>query len=234
MTSALTWLWETYAAEPVVFSLGLTARVCLYALLLQAVIGIGIAWYLSGRRPPFKGLVDNLVTFPLIFPPIATGYLLLMLFGRLSPVGSLLRGGLGIELVFSFPGIVLAAFIAGLPLVVKPVESAIRSLGLSLVEASYTLGRGTFSTFFRVVLPGLKKNILSALVLALGRSLGEVGITLMIGGNIIGKTNTLSLEVFNAVYDGDFRRATALCLLLLGFSLLLFKAVGKLENARVE
>ena len=230
MNGLLAGWWQTYTSEPVVFSLGLTGRVCLYALLLQAGVGILLAWYLSGRDSLCRGLVESLVSFPLIFPPIASGYLLLVLLGRMSPAGSFVEKYLGVEIVFSFPGIVIAAFVAGLPLVVKPIQSAILSLGNELTEASYTLGRGKFATFFRITLPCVKKSVISGLVLGLGRSLGEVGITLMVGGNIIGKTNTLSLEVFNAVYDGDFERATALCLLLFCFSLVLFSVIKKLDR----
>ncbi len=222
--------WQVYTAAPVLFSLSLTARICLYALLLQVVCGIPLAWYLSGKPTAGRSVAESLVTFPLVFPPIATGYLLLVCLGRMSPLGNLLGKHFGVEIVFSFSGVVIAAFIAGLPLVVKPIQAAIRTSGNELVEASYTLGRGLWITFFRVTLPGVKKNILSGLVMGMGRSLGEVGITLMIGGNIIGKTNTLSLEVFNAVYDGDFSRATGLCLLLFCFSALLFGTIRTLDR----
>ncbi len=230
MSEFVTNWWLVYSSEPVLFSLGLTTKICLYALALQLLAGIPLAWYLAGPQTPGRGITESLVTFPLIFPPIATGYLLLVVLGRMSPLGGFLNDRLGVEIVFSFPGIVIAAFIAGLPLVVKPVQAAIRTFGNDLVEASYTLGRGRLRTFCYVTLPGVKKSILSGLVLGLGRSLGEVGITLMLGGNIIGKTNTLSLEVFNAVYDGDFERATALCLLLFCFSLVLFAGMRKLSS----
>ncbi|WP_029914006.1 molybdate ABC transporter permease subunit [Pelobacter seleniigenes] len=230
MSEFVTNWWQVYSSEPVLFSLGLTAKICLYALALQLLAGIPLACYLAGAQTPGRAITESLVTFPLIFPPIATGYLLLVVLGRMSPLGGFLNDQLGIEIVFSFPGIVIAAFIAGLPLVVKPVQAAIKTFGNDLVEASYTLGRGRLLTFCHVTLPGIKKSIFSGLALGLGRSLGEVGITLMLGGNIIGKTNTLSLEVFNAVYDGDFERATALCLLLFGFSLLLFASIRKLSS----
>jgi molybdate transport system permease protein len=222
--------WQVYVSSPVVYSLLLTAKVCFFALLLQALTGVPLAWYLSGRGGVLRGLVENVITFPLIFPPIASGYLLLVVLGRFSPVGSFLKSCCGVEIVFSLYGVVLAAYVAGLPLVVKPVQSAIQALGRDLVEASYTLGRGRCETFICIVLPAIRRSTIAALVLGLGRSLGEVGITLMLGGNIIGKTNTLSLEVFNAVYDGDFDRATALCLLLFLCSVLLFTAMRRLNR----
>ena len=229
MNSAVGTWWQVYSSEAVLFSLGLTAKICVYALILQLLIGVPLAWYLSGRHTPLRGVLESLVTFPLIFPPIATGYLLLVLLGRMSFLGGLSDRLLGVEIVFSFPGIVIAAFIAGLPLVIKPIQAAIRSFGDDLILASYTLGRGRFATFIRITLPSVRRSIMSGLLLGMGRSLGEVGITLMLGGNIIGKTNTLSLEVFNAVYDGDFERATALCLLLFVVSLLMFSGLRYLS-----
>ena len=229
MTSTVGNWWQIYTSDTVYFSLGLTAKICLYALVLQLLIGVPLAWYLSGRHTPLRGALESLVTFPLVFPPIATGYLLLVLLGRMSFLGGLSDRILGIEIVFSFPGIVIAAFIAGLPLVIKPIQAAIRSFGDDLILASYTLGRSRFATFIRITLPSVRRSILSGLLLGMGRSLGEVGITLMLGGNIIGKTNTLSLEVFNAVYDGNFERATALCLLLFVVSLLMFSGLRYLS-----
>ncbi len=229
MTSVLGDWWQVYSSDVVLFSLGLTARICIYALLLHLLIGLPMAWYLSGKHTPLRGALESLLTFPLIFPPIATGYLFLVLLGRMSLLGRLSDQLFGVEIVFSFPGIVIAAFVAGLPLVVKPIQAAIRSFGDDLILASYTLGRSRFATFLRITLPSVQRSIISGLLLGMGRSLGEVGITLMLGGNIIGKTNTLSLEVFNAVYDGDFDRASALCLLLFVISLLLFSALQRLS-----
>ncbi len=214
--------WQIYRSAPIVFSLGLTGKVCLYALVLHILIGIPLAWYLSGRSSPWRSALESLITFPLIFPPIAIGYLLLVVLGRFSLLGDFFSHYLSVEIVFTQVGVVFAAFIAGLPLIVKPVRAAIQELGRDLIEASYILGRGRLVTFVLVTLPLIRRSILQALILGIGRSLGEVGITLMLGGNIIGKTNTLSLEVFNAVNDGDFERASALCLLLFLFSLLMF------------
>ncbi len=230
MTSAAGNWWQVYTSDAVLFSLGLTGKICVYALILQLFIGVPLAWYLSGKNTPLRGALESLVTFPLIFPPIATGYLLLVLLGRMSFLGGLADRLLGVEIVFSFPGIVIAAFIAGLPLVIKPIQAAIRTFGDDLILASYTLGRGRLATFVNITLPSVRRSIMSGLLLGLGRSLGEVGITLMLGGNIIGKTNTLSLEVFNAVYDGDFERATALCLLLFVVSLLMFSGIRHLSR----
>ena len=117
-------------------------------------------------------------------------------------------------MVFSFSGLMLAAFIAGLPLIVKPVQSAIEGAAKELMEASFAVGAGKIATFYHVVLPTIKSSVIAGLILAFGRSLGEVGISLILGGNIVGKTDTVSLSILNAVLDGDFDRAWALSALL--------------------
>ena len=163
------------------------------------------------------------MTLPLVFPPIATGFVLLMLMGRDGPLGGLTGGGL----VFSFAGVVLAAFVAGLPLMVKPVQAALSGDLAKLAEASAVLGKTETQTFFLVLLPNIKRSVAAGTLLSAGRSLGEVGITLMLGGNVIGKTNTLSLEIYNAVFNGEFDRALVLSLLIGTASAVLFIAMKR-------
>jgi len=109
-------------------------------------------------------------------------------------------------MIFSFYGVALAGFISGLPLLVKTVQATVRDEIEGHIEAAYMLGKSKRTTFFRVVLPLLRSGIITGLFLAVARVLGDVGITLMIGGNIIGRTNTIALEVYNSVFLGDFQR----------------------------
>lgn len=216
------------------FSLKLTAKVSLWVLVLHVLLGIPLAWYLGSGKSLLRNTMEIIVTFPLIFPPIASGFLLLLLLGRFSFIGQILHEFLHIQLIFTQSGLVIASFSAGLPLVVRPIQAAIAGIPQNLVEASLTLGKSRIKTFFYVILPLIKKNILTGLGLGLGRSLGEVGITLMIGGNILGKTNTLSLEVYNAVFEGDYYRAGILSALLLFLSLMLFAVLKKMDTSSVS
>lgn len=218
--------------QQIIFSIFLTAKVCFWAFLMHGFFGILLAWYLSSEKAPFRNVLDIIISFPLIFPPIATGFILLLILGRFGLIGKHLQD-MGIEIIFTQKALVVAAFTAGLPLAVKPVQSAIASSAKTLIEASLTLGKSRLTTFLFVVLPNVKKSIFAGLALALGRSLGEVGITLMLGGNIIGKTNTLSLEVYNAVFEGNYLRAGALCVILLGVSIVLFTVLRKLETRSI-
>jgi len=203
----------------------LTLKVLAASGLLHLVSSILLGYYLTSGKSTMRSVVDFLVTLPLVFPPIATGFILLMLLGRAGLIGQVLP----VDIVFSFPGVVIAAFVAGLPLVVKPVEAALRGNVKQLAEASRVLGKSEWQTFWFVLLPNVKRNVASGWFLALGRSLGEVGITLMLGGNIIGRTNTLSLEIYNAVFSGEFERALVLSGIIGIFSLTIFIALKKLS-----
>jgi molybdate transport system permease protein len=207
-------LLEYIRDERFLFPLLFTAKVTVASTLLQLVFGILLGKYLSQRPSRFRSAVDLVVTLPLVFPPIALGFLLLLILGNWGPIGPFLDKFLGVQIIFTVWGVIIASFIAGLPLIVKPVQSAIQTSAQSLIEASYTLGKSEWETFFCVVLPNIKKTIISGLSLAFGRSLGEVGLTLMLGGDIVGKTNTLSLEIYNAVFSGEFERAMVLAAVL--------------------
>lgn len=169
--------------------------------------GVLLAWYLSGKPSPARTVVDFLVAVPLVFPPIATGFILLMLLGRNGPLAAVMP----VDIVFAFPGLVLASMVSGLPLLVKPVEAALRNQGKRLSEVAAVLGKSPWQTFRLVLLPAVRRPVLAGWLLALCRSMGEVGVTLMLGGNIIGRTNTLSLEIYNCVFTGELDRAIVLC-----------------------
>lgn len=208
--------------EPVtVGCIRLTLKTVCITMPLLAVIGVFLGYALGRWRGRWISVLDFLVTLPIVFPPIATGFLLLILLGRRSRIGAFLKETVGVEMIFSFWSVALAAFIAGLPLIVKQVQAAIRNKTERLIEAAYVLGKSPIATFFQVTLPSIRKNIAIGLSLAFARSLGEVGVTLMLGGNIVGKTNTISLEVYNAVFTGEYDRAFVLVFLLGVISLVL-------------
>lgn len=214
-------------APELLFPLGLTLRVCLVCLVLHALTAVPLAWWARHPDAPFRRLISFAVTLPLVFPPIALGFLLLLFFGYNGPGGWLLREGAGVRLVFSPAGVTLAAYLAGLPLVVKPVQAALAHPELArLRQAARVCGAGPVAVFFLITLPLIRHSLAAGLLLGLTRALGEVGMTLMLGGNISGRTNTLSLEIFNAVSAGEFNRAVVLCGLLACLSLLLYAAIA--------
>jgi len=216
----LSWLFD-----PLVLSIKVI--LCQGALLI--VFGLALAYYLAFGKAKFKAILEMIVTFPLIFPPIATGFLLLYLLGKNGIVGK----ALNLEIIFSFKALVLAAFIASLPLFVKPVASALGSLSKSLSEAAYSLGKDKFQTAIFVLFPCVAKSVAAAFILAISRGLGEVGITLILGGNIIGKTDTISLAIYNAVYDGKSDETLILSLILVVLSFILFGIINLLDKSKI-
>lgn len=173
--------------------------------------------------------LDALVTVPLVFPPVVIGFALLWLLGRESPAGQALRA-VGIELVFTLPGLWLAAFIAGLPLAVKTLQTALQTQPRVWHDVALSLGRSRLNAYLTLHLPIAAPALAGGLALALARGLGEVGISLMLGGNILGRTETLSLAIFNAVMNGNDADATRLSALLGAASLLLFLGVRAYQN----
>lgn len=222
MISSLEQIQKALFDPALAYPAGLTVKIAFATLIIHFILGLAIAWALAKPRWPGRTALDMIVTLPLVFPPIALGFFLLILLGRSNAVGSWLEANLGLSFIFTVEGVLLALVIAGLPLAVKPMEAAIINVSGSFAEASRTLGRNEWDTFIYVILPNIRGAVTAGLVLGTARSLGEVGITLMLGGNIIGKTNTMSLEIYNSVFNGEYARALALSILLGAASILVF------------
>jgi molybdate transport system permease protein len=208
------------------FPLRLSLQVALCATVLSAVFGVGIAYLLA--RKPFRGreFVDALVTLPMVLPPVVTGYYLLLLVGRNGALGALTGTDPGIT--FTWWAAVLASFTVSVPLTIKTARAAFESVDTDVVSASYTLGRGEAETFWHVVLPLAKRGVLAGLVLSFARALGEFGATVMVAGNVPGRTNTMPLEIYNAVVFGDWKTATLLVLIFTAISLAFIVTANRL------
>lgn len=222
---------EAIALEQISNPLWLSFKTVLVTLILFLLLGVPLAYLLSKKDLPLRWFLDTIVTLPLVFPPIAVGFFLLLLLGKESFIGQILIKT-DIEIIFSFSGIVIAAFVAGLPLMVKPLQASIEQFPEEIKEASYLSGKSKVYTFLFIVLPTIKNALIVALLIAVARSLGEVGITLMLGGNIIGKTDTISLAIFNAVFDGEYDLAMILSGILVLISLLFFIALNIFEKRK--
>lgn len=201
-----------------------------WSVLLQLALGVPIAWALARCAFRGKALLDALVTLPLVFPPIVIGYALLLLLGREGWLLAWLPLEWRPHWVFSETGLVIAAVAAGLPLMVKPSQAAFAEIDESLREVAATLGARPWQVFLKVELPQARPGILAGLVLAAGRAMGEVGISLMLGGNVSGRTETLSLAVYNHVLGSETDCANALSLVLTGVAALAFFLLRKLER----
>ena len=195
-------------------ALGLSIRVAVLATLLNALLGIPLA-YLLARRP-FRGraLVDLLVTLPLVLPPTVTGYYLIVLLGRRGWLGAPVYAWTGWSVAFTWYAAVIAATVMALPLLVRTARAAIESVDRELEKAAFTLGRSEWRTALEVTLPLAKNGIIAGLVLAFARALGEFGATLMLAGNIPGKTTTVPLAIYTAVQTGEMGEAVLLVVAL--------------------
>lgn len=209
-------------------ALGLSIRVAVAATVLNALIGVPLAYALARRRFRGRALVDLLVTLPLVLPPTVTGYYLIVLLGRRGWLGAPLYALTGWTLAFTWYAAVVAATVMALPLLVRTARAAIESVDRDLEKAAATLGRSEWRTALEVTLPLARSGILAGLVLAFARALGEFGATLMLAGNIPGRTTTVPLAIYTAVQTGETADAVVLVALLTALSCAVLVAAGRL------
>ena len=206
----------------------LSLRVAVLATALNALIGVPLAWALARRQFPGRALLDLVVTLPLILPPTVTGYYLIVLFGRRGWLGGPLYQLAGWSIAFTWYAAVVAATIMALPLLVRTAKAAFESVDRDLERAAFTLGRSELRTALEVTLPLARNGILAGLVLAFARALGEFGATLMLAGNIPGKTTTVPLAIYTAVQTGEDAAALLLVVVLSALSCLVIVAANRL------
>jgi molybdate transport system permease protein len=191
----------------ILFSFRLSLQVAAVATVFVVVIGTGAAYLLAKKEFRGKQALDIFFTLPLVLPPSVTGYYLILLFGRNGFFGSTLYELTGWSVMFTWYAAVLASFVVSFPLMVKTTRAAIESVDQHLLQASYSLGRSELETLWKIVLPLARPGIMAGAVLAFARAMGEFGATLMIAGNIPGKTDTMPLAIYTSAAGGDWPRA---------------------------
>ena len=183
------------------------------ALLSTALIvppGVALGWLLARRRWPGKTVVETLVALPLVIPPVATGLVLLKLFGRRGVLGRFFENVFGLEIVFTWKAVVLATAVMALPLLVRSARVAFEEVPTRLESVARTLGAGPWRVFFTITLPLARRGLIAGAVLAFARALGEFGATVMIAGMIPGETITLALGIYHEVQLGNDAAALGL------------------------
>ena len=213
-------------------ALWLSLKVAGLATLLNIVLGTAAGFVLARWRFAGRDVLDTVLTLPMVMPPTVLGYYLLVLLGRNGPIGGWLQNTFGINLIFTWQGAVIAAMVVTFPLVFKPARAAFEGVNLQLEQAARVLGLCERSVFFRVSLPLAWRGILAGVLLAFARALGEFGATLMVAGSLPGKTQTLSIAVYEAVQAGEDALANQLVLLISMVCILILLAVGRLARAR--
>ena len=179
--------------------LWLSYKVALVATVIALVLGVGLATLLARPRLPGREIVDALLTIPLVLPPTVIGFYLLTALGKQSFLGSTFREMFDVRLLFSFRGCVIASSVAALPMVVKAARVAIEDVDPTLIQAARTLGAGPVRIFATVTLPLAARGITAGVILGFARALGEFGVTLMIGGDIPGETQTASIYIYDQI-----------------------------------
>jgi molybdate transport system permease protein len=206
--------------SPDAVAIALTAKLAGLTTVLLLVMATPIAWWLARSRSRLKSLVGAVVTLPLVLPPAVLGFYLLVLLGPEGPLGKLTQAmGLGL-LPFTFPGLVVASSIYSLPFVVQPLQQAFAAMGRQPLEAAATLRASPLDAFFTVALPIAGPGFLTGAVLGFAHTVGEFGVVLMMGGNIPGKTQVLSMAIYNHVEAMEYAHAHWLAGGMLGFSFL--------------
>jgi molybdate transport system permease protein len=203
----------------------LTLKLAAATTAILLLIGLPLAYWLSRGRSFVKIILDALIAMPLVLPPSVLGFYLLLAFSPQHGIGHWLQQNLNIQLVFSFPGLVLASVIYSLPFMIGPIKSALQQLPLSLSQASYTLGKSEFETFRKVLLPNIRPSLLTAIVLTFAHTLGEFGVVLMIGGNIPNVTRVASIAIYDAVENMDYASANNYSLVLFSLTFIIVIAV---------
>jgi len=209
-------------SEADLIALSITIKLAVVTTLILLLFGTPLAWWLSQTRWRFKYIMEALIALPLVLPPTVLGFYLLIALGSGGPLGQLLdRPGAG--LAFTFPGLVIGSVIYSLPFVVQPLQNAFAAIGQRPLEVAATLGASSIDRFFTVVVPLARSGLVTAAVLGFAHTLGEFGVVLMIGGNIPGETQVVSIAIYDHVESLDYANAHWLSagLLVISFSLLM-------------
>jgi len=209
--------------------LWLSLRVSATATMLTLLVGLPLAYFLARRRHPVVNMLEAITHLPLVLPPTVLGYYLLVAFGQNSPLGRWLDQ-MGIPLVFTWRGAVLAAWIVAMPLFLQTASAAFSMIDQELEDVARTLGETEWGIFWRITLPLAARGILGGTLLAFARSLGDFGTTLMVAGNIPGRTQTMAIAIYDAVQTGDQARANLLVSILTVAALLLLLGIRQMTQ----
>ncbi|GAB3458554.1 molybdate ABC transporter permease subunit [Massilia terrae] len=209
-------------------ALALSLKVSLLATAIDLVLGVAVGYLLARTRFIGRDLLDSMLTLPMVMPPTVLGYYLLVLLGRHGAIGAWLRDSFGINLIFTWQGAVIAAAVVAFPLVFKPARAAFESIDQRVENAARVLGVSERALFFRVTLPLAWRGILAGVLLAFARAMGEFGATLMVAGSIPGRTQTLSIAVYEAVQAGQDDIANGLVLITSAVCIAVLLTAGRL------
>jgi len=213
-------------------AIGLTLRLAAVATAILLVLGTPLAWWLARTHVRFKVVIEAIVALPLVLPPTVLGFYLLIALGPSGPIGALTQAMGGATLAFTFSGLVIGSVLYSLPFVVQPLQTAFAAIDERTLEAASTLRAGPLDRFFSLVLPTARQGIVAAASLGFAHTLGEFGVVLMIGGNIPGETQVLSIAIYDHVEALEYDRAHWLSAFLLVFSFVMLLFLYRMSHLR--
>lgn len=203
----------------------LTFKLAAVTTIILFVISIPLAYWLTYSRYKIKYVVEAMVSLPLILPPSVLGFYLLLAFSPQNAFGKFLDQYFNVRLVFTFEGLIIASILYSLPFMVQPVHNGLRMLPSSLLEASYTLGKGRLTTLLKVLLPNIRMSLITGTVLSFAHTVGEFGVVLMVGGNIPRETRVVSIALYDEVEAMQYNEANGYAITLLLFAFLTLSIV---------
>ncbi|MCF2486633.1 molybdate ABC transporter permease subunit [Dyadobacter sp. CY347] len=210
--------------------LWLTFKLATITSVILLMLALPLAYWLAFGKFKGRGIIESLIGMPLVLPPSVIGFYLLLAFSPSYWFGAWIESLFGLRLVFSFPGLVIASVLYSLPFMVYPIRAGLQSLPASLREASYTLGKNEWETFFKVLLPNCKPAILTAFVITFAHTVGEFGVVLMIGGNIPGVTKVASVAIYNEVEALNYGAANDYAMVLFAITFVILLLVYSINN----
>lgn len=210
----------------------LSLKVSLISTIIVAAIGAALGYVLARRNFWGRDAIDAILTLPMILPPTVTGYYLILILGRQGVIGRHIYSLTGFTLTFTWQAAVIASFVVSFPLMVKSVRAAVEGVDSELEKASMLLGKGELETVLRITLPLAWKGVLAGIVLSFARGIGEFGATLMLAGNIPGKTATMPLAIYSATQSGEDGLANSLVIILTALSLSVIYATTRLSRRK--
>ncbi|MDO5755863.1 MAG: molybdate ABC transporter permease subunit [Tissierellia bacterium] len=205
----------------------LSLRVATVATFFTLIVGVFLSWLFARKKFPGKDVIEALILLPMVLPPSVVGYLLLIFFGKRGPMGIFLENTFGFSVIFTWIACTIGSFVVSLPLMYQNCKSAFTSVDTRYEDAARTLGASGWRIFTKVTVPLAWPGIVSGFILSFARALGEFGATMMIAGNIPGKTQTIPIAIYFAVEIGDTRKANILMGIVLTFGYILIFSLNK-------
>lgn len=210
----------------------LTGKLAVWTTSLLLIIGFPLAYLIAFKRFFLKSLLEALINMPMVLPPTVLGFYMLVAYSPENAFGGFLEQYFDVRLAFSFGGVLLASIIFSLPFMVQPLQNGLTSIPESLREASATLGKSPFTTFFRVLIPNMIPSIITAVAMTFAHCIGEFGVVIMVGGNMPGETRVASIAIYDEVQAMNYGTANKYSLVLFLISLILLTIIYSMNSPK--